>query len=333
MDRSKLIDLVEGSDVDGLVRFVDAVCAAREWDGLVEVRERCKEAENRGKQLFGIAQFADYRLALEAPGELAASVLADGAGRFTLGPLWEVAASTHTWEELDPHLSSSRMRALIATERSMRGDDLDSVVIDLDVLGTPMLRSWEPSYSLATYRSDAADFPAPEPALMDHVPAGAPGELVEDLESEEALYALGRTWAEESNGSAAAVSVRGTAAEAVVALAGIDAMWSVVSFDVALAHMAWTGASGGAHGSRRGAAVGRAAAWAAVAAVGDLDWVPDAEDFQAFGESARWHLWTPTDRVGGWGLGLAVEHRAEGYAWALWAHDVADDDDAGRADG
>ena len=69
---NRLADLVEASDSDGLIRFIDGLCAAREWEGLAEVRERCIQAEARGRQLFGIAQFVEYRQALEAPAELAA---------------------------------------------------------------------------------------------------------------------------------------------------------------------------------------------------------------------------------------------------------------------
>jgi hypothetical protein len=60
----------------------------------------------RGKQLWPIAEHVDYRLALEGPPELAASVLSPAGGRFALGPLTEVAASTHTFAELVPHVTS-----------------------------------------------------------------------------------------------------------------------------------------------------------------------------------------------------------------------------------
>ncbi len=59
--------LIEGSDLNGLVRRIDGLVAAREWDGLVELRDACIEAVERGKQLWGVAQFTEYRLALDAP--------------------------------------------------------------------------------------------------------------------------------------------------------------------------------------------------------------------------------------------------------------------------
>ena len=86
---------VERGDVDELIRLVDSLCATREWDRLVELRDRCEQAIARGRQLWPVAAHAEYRLALEAPGRFAAIVLVEGAGRFAPGPLPEVAASTH----------------------------------------------------------------------------------------------------------------------------------------------------------------------------------------------------------------------------------------------
>ena len=70
MDKERLRDLVESTDLDGLVRFVDIVVDQRDWDGLVAVRDRCREAVERGKQLWGVADFVEYRLALDAPARL-----------------------------------------------------------------------------------------------------------------------------------------------------------------------------------------------------------------------------------------------------------------------
>lgn len=325
MDSAQLADLVEASDSDGLIRFIDGVCAARDWDGLVETRDRCSAAEIRGKQLFGVVHFAEYRLALEAPGELAASVLRDGAGRFALGPLWEVAASTHEWAELDPHLDSPRMRALVGCERAVRGENLDDIGLDDEILGVPFsLQEWEPSYPLATYRSDSADFPAPtEPSLQDaELPFGS--ERFEDLDSEDALYSLVRPWVEESNGTAEAISVNGSALEAIASIAEPPVRIAQLPFSEAVNHMAWGAASGGAHGSRRGTSVGRSIAWAVVATLADLD-SPRAADVLAAGEALDWWLWRPAGTGSGWGLHMAVEDPQTGYAWALGASDKRED--------
>jgi hypothetical protein len=45
---------VERGDVDELVRLVDALCTNREWDRLVELRDRCEQAVERGRQLWPV---------------------------------------------------------------------------------------------------------------------------------------------------------------------------------------------------------------------------------------------------------------------------------------
>ncbi len=325
MDSSQLADLVEASDSDGLIRFIDGICAARDWSGLLETRDRCRAAESRGKQLFGVVHFAEYRLALEAPGDLAASVLTDGAGRFALGPLWEVAASTHEWAELGPHLDSPRMRALVGAERAVRGESLDGIGLDDEILGVPFsLQQWEPSYPVAIYRSDSADFPAPAKPRLRNVELPSDPEYLEDLDSEDALYSLVGPWVEESNGVAAAASSHGSALAAIARLAEPPVRAGQVRFSEALSHMAWSAASGGAHGSRRGTSVGRSIAWAVVATLADLE-RPQPAAVSAAGEALDWWLWHGVETESGWQLHLAVEDTRAGYAWALSAVDVRDD--------
>ena len=50
-----LTTLIESSDLDGLVRFVDGLVASRDWDGIKVMRDRCREAVERGKQVWGPA--------------------------------------------------------------------------------------------------------------------------------------------------------------------------------------------------------------------------------------------------------------------------------------
>ncbi len=325
MDRTRLADLVEASDFDGLIRFVDGVCAAREWDGLAEVRDRCLQAEARGRQLFGVAQFVDYRQALEAPPELAAQVVVDGAGRFALGPLWEVAASTHTWAELEAHIQSPRMRALVAAERALRGEQVVGD-FDLEVLGTPFARAdWEPRYPDAVYRSDRADFPAPDPIPLKPLAPAADPSQADDPDSEDALFGLVRTWVEESNGVAQVVTIEGRAVDAIGTVASGPANGAKVAFTDALAVMAWAGANGGAHGSRRGRAVGRSSAWAVVAAFADLDWPPDPAEIERAGTRLEWWRWEPRSQVGGWHLGIGAHDPTENLAWAINGRDELDE--------
>src|SRR5262249_59833932 len=98
--------------------------APRQWDRLVELRDRCEQAVARGRQLWPVAAHAEYRLALESPGRWAATMLVEGAGRFAPGPLPEVAASTHEWADLAPHAPNGPPSVLAAHERVVRGEDL-----------------------------------------------------------------------------------------------------------------------------------------------------------------------------------------------------------------
>ena len=99
-----LQDLIHAADLDGLVRMIDNRCASRDWEGLLRVRDRSRSAVKSGRQLWPAATLAEYRIALLAPPPFVGIVLdeADGlAGRFTTGPLTEVAAQHHTWIDLE----------------------------------------------------------------------------------------------------------------------------------------------------------------------------------------------------------------------------------------
>src|SRR5690606_22182399 len=104
------------------------------------------------------------RLALHAPAEWVATVLDGEAGRFTIGPLSEVAASEHTWAELAHRLEPLPVALYVAHERSIRGEAIDpSTVSSLPpVLDIPVAQqSWEPAYPVSTYTDDGADHPEP----------------------------------------------------------------------------------------------------------------------------------------------------------------------------
>ena len=161
--------LVDLADLDELVRQVDRLCDASEWDGLVDLRDRCRAALERGKQLWPAASLAEYRLALDAPGPWAGRVLAPGAGHLALGPLPEVAASTHTWDELAPHIETGPLRTITAHERVVRGEDLaGDERVDPRVLDLPaVLAEWEPHYPRRRVRARRG-------ALSSATTAGAP---------------------------------------------------------------------------------------------------------------------------------------------------------------
>jgi len=319
-----LTELIESSDLNGLLRHVEGLVSGRDWPGMVDMRDRCLEAVERGKQLWGVAQFVEYRLALDADAAFAGRVVREGAGRFTLGPLWEVAASTHTWEQLAPHVLDARLRTLVAAERVIRGDEVPAGETDPTVLDLPLqLQPWEPSYPVAAYRGDKADFPDELPPELAWVELPERLPPLEGAEGVDVLLGLVQSWVEQSNGRAEAVAVEGSAAHAIRALGPHRARLGEVPFSRALSAMAWTAASGGAYGRRRGTPVGRSLAWWALAALLGLDdGDPTPDELGEEGAGIGWYLWDPGDRIGGWGFHLAVEDPVDGLAFAISAVDA-----------
>ena len=320
MDRAGLSELIEGSDLNGLVRFVDGLSTSRDWDGLFELRDRCREALERGKQLAGVAEYAEYRAALDAPGAYSARAVAESAALWTLGPLWEVAASTHTWGELDPHLPEIPARAFAAHERVVRGEDLREATVDRSIVDLPLiLQPWEPAYAVATYRPDKADFPAPLAPALGAVELPAPAGTRLDPDVDDAFHELTRIWSDQSNGRCRTTAVEGTALRALAALGVERPLVAPVPASWALQYLAWAGASGGAHGRRRGSPVGRLNTWWVVAALAGLDWPPDPQELGETVDTVRWTVWEPSGPSSGWSLRLACE--LDESAWAVDATD------------
>ncbi|MCU1450059.1 MAG: hypothetical protein JWP02_2229 [Acidimicrobiales bacterium] len=323
MDNAELVEL---GDLDELVRHVDRLVDSRDWDGLVDLRDRCRKALERGRQLWPAASLAEYRLALDAPGKWAASVLEPGAGRFALGPLSEVAASTHSWDELAPHVPPTPQAALAAHERVVRGEDLTADGrVDRQVLELPLvLQHWEPRYPVAEYKASEAHFGDPPSVERWREYVAEPALVVDDAEARRALVELATAWVTESNGRAEALTVDGDACGAIAALGAGHGRVAVVEPTAALAAMAWTAASGGAHGRRRGMASGRFSAWWAVAALADLldEWPVAPDHLGAVVQRYRWYRWDVGEPETGWSLRLAVEDPQSGRAWALSAVDA-----------
>lgn len=322
-------DLIRAGDVDELVRVADRMAEASEWDELLTLRDRCRDSVDLGLQLWPVASRCEYRLALDAPGPYAAQVLIHGTGRFALGPLPEVAASTKRWEDLAPHVVQGAPEAAVAAhERVVRGEDLHGDRrLDPFVLEVPLqLAPWEPTYPVATYLPDEATFPLP---LVEGFASVRPGRLearqADDPETVRALVELARAWTTESEGRATATAVHGDASAAVGALLPevTDIRMAPISPQEAMAWMAWTAASGGGHGRRRGMATGRFAAWWAASALTGLleDFPPDPSELGDALSELQWWAWD----VGGPDLGrscrLAIEDPADGLAWALDAVD------------
>ena len=320
-----LSELIEVGDLDELLRATDRLCDAREWDRLVELRDRCRKAVERGKQLWPAANHVEYRLALEAPGEFAARMLTDVAGQFGLGPLAEVSAARHEWAELAPHVPRTPPAATCMYERVVRGEDLSTFEIPgPDPFELPkVLCDWEPAYPVAEYRSHDADFPSPPPdptGVATEVHDGA--ERVVHSGVARTLRDLVHPWT--ADGDATSVGVRGGVADAIGALDGPEVRLSEVGLSTALAWLGWAGASGGAHGRRRGASAGRLDAWMVLAelvGIGEM-WPPDPVGLGEQARRLRWYVW---DAMGigptGWVLRVAVEDPDRGLAFALSAHD------------
>lgn len=321
----RLLDLIEAADLNGLLRAVDGLVAQKAWDELLDLADRCDDAIERGKQLWPIIGHIDYRIALEAPGSYAASVLDSELSRFLLGPLTEVAASTHSWEDLAPHMTSAQSAAYVAQERVLRGESLTGLErTHREVLELPLeLMLWEPTYALATYRSDHVEVAEPwEPKAPLQQAEPRPGAEVADLEVLNALLDLVAPWTNESNGAARAVVVDGDAFAAASKLTFTSLRFGPLTHEEALQQMAWASAAGGAHGRRRGAAFGRFSAWYTTAVLAGFEWPVDAPDMASAARHLRWYRWDEGAPEEGWVLRLAVEDPEDGWAAAIAATDV-----------
>ena len=320
-----LNELIEASDLAGLVRYVDGTVAARDWEGLVGIIERCDEAVERGKQVWGARQFAEYRLALDAPASHAATVLHSGVGRFAVGPLWEVAASAHTLDDLGPLVDDPQLKVLLAHERLLRGETVDEAFGDRMLVDAPLtLAPWEPEYPTAVYRSDGVADPELTWPPMSWVQLPADRLVGKTDHATEALVDLVQPWVEDSNGRGEGIGVEGSALDAIRALGPRRVQLAELSLQQAMAMMTWTGSSGGAYGRRRGTPVGRALTWWALATLVGLDddWPVVAEELGEAAGELRWWRWDPGEEVGGWGFYLAIEDPVDGLAWAVSAADA-----------
>lgn len=325
MSDPDLDDLIHAADLDGLVRMIDNRCATGDWDGLLRARDRARGAVKTGRQLWPAATLAEYRLALLAPPHHVAAVLdeADGlSGQFTIGPLTEVAAQRHTWDALRTELDRSPRAALVAHERAIRGEVIDDDIAD--VLDIPLeLEGWEPEYPVATYRDNDADFPAPDlPQNWDEIDASGDAERLDD-DVELAVQQLVDPWVSGSNGTVEVACVEGDVTDAIGVLGPRRARVSELDVRTSMAWMAWAGASGGAHGRRRGAATGRFGAWWMLGALGDFidDWPVDPDALGQFANELNWYRWDAFEPMLGWTLQLAIEDDNEGVAWAISARD------------
>lgn len=321
--------LITAADLDGLIRLVDARGASADWEGLLHLRDRARWAVSTGRQLWPAATLAEYRLALLAPPEWAAKVLDEETGRFSIGPLTEVIAQTHTWASLASLLPSGPRAAFIAHERVIRGEVIDATGLP-DVLEMPFaLQPWEPEYPVAIYTADAATFDAPDlptgfVTVSTDFDARSVPERLDDDDVALAVRQLVEPWTAESNGTAQVVCVEGAAADALAALGVARARLCPITAAHALQWLTWAGASGGAFGRRRGTALGRFGAWWLVAALGGVidEWPVSPDSLGELANELTWYWWDAGEPPLGWQLQLAVEFADEGLAWAISAHDA-----------
>jgi hypothetical protein len=321
---TSLDDLIRSADLDGLVRHVDDTCASREWDHLVRIRNEARSAVNTGRQLWPIATLANYRLALWAPAEFAVRALDDTARTFMPGPVSEIIAVHHRWEDLDEHLAPGHDRSLVAYERALRGDEVDEgEVAVLDVPINPQW--WEPQYSLAIYTDDGLQFDVVDTAPTNVILTAADASGISD-NTVDVFRRMMEPWTAQSNGTAQAAVVEGGIEEALGALGLVSAGITEVSPGEALQLLAWAASSGGAHGKRRGAATGRSEAWWLLATFTGLDedWPCDAEELGEVIESLNFTVFRNEEApTTGWGLHIIIEDPEEGLTVALSATDHA----------
>jgi hypothetical protein len=144
-------------------------------------------------------------------------------------------------------------------------------------------------------------------------------------------------WITTSNGSATVVCVADEMPAALRACGVARARYVELAPSAALAWLAWAGASGGAHGRRRGAAAGRFGVWWLLAALGDLvggdagadgdaaatdDWPPDCDELGQVAGELRWYRWDAFEPDLGWSIRLAVHDPVEERTWVFAAHDT-----------
>jgi Family of unknown function (DUF6183) len=316
-------------DLDGLTKLIDRWGYDDCWPLIVDLRDRCRAALSRGKQLWPAAAYAEYRLALDAPPPFAAAVLGSSAERFALGPFAEVMASTHRFSALRDFLPQTPEAGMVAHECALRGEQFDGVTVPFaDVLSIPLLLAdWEPDYEIADYQPSKATFASPPLPLAFESVSSTRKRITKPIDDPETLCGLRdlvAAWASGSNGRVDTVAVRGTAEDAVATLGCSNHRRARIEPDEAMAHMAWAAASGGAQGRRRGAASGRAAAWWALQHLAGFD-SEDRIEPDELGQAAselRWFWWDDGSPATGWALRLAIEDPAEGLAWAIAASDL-----------
>jgi hypothetical protein len=319
-------DLINRADLDGLVRLIDDYCETRSWHDLLGLRDACKAAVANGRQVWPASTLAEYRLALLAPAEIAVQVVDEEAGRFTMGPLTEVIAQNHQWSELSEFLEPSPTSTYIAYECAIRGQKVDSELFP--ALESPCtLLSIETSYALAEYHDNEAKFPTPAiPEMGNAITISeSSATVIQDPDTSAAIHQLADAWTTQSNGELRISCAEGSVLDALGALNVQEARLSLLTSGEALAWLAWAGASGGAHGRRRGNALGRDAAWWSIASLTAQTphWPLSNDAFETAANSLQWFWWDANEPTAGWNVHLCVHHAERNRSWAIALSDMA----------
>jgi hypothetical protein len=317
-------DLINRADLDGLVRLIDDYCETRSWHDLLGLRDACKAAVANGRQVWPASTLAEYRLALLAPAEIAVQVVDEEAGRFTMGPLTEVIAQNHQWSELSEFLQPSPTATYIAHECGIRGQSVDGKLFP--ALESPCtLLPIETNYALAEYHDNEAKFPTPAIPEMGNAIAipESSATVIHDHDASAAIHQLADAWTTQSNGELRISCVEGSVLDALGALNVQEARLSLLTSGEALAWLTWAGASGGAHGRRRGNALGRDAAWWTVAALTGQtsNWPLSGEDSMTAVNSLQWFWWDANEATTGWNVCLCIHHADRNRSWAFMLTD------------
>ena len=319
-------DLINRADLDGLVRLIDDYCETRSWHDLLGLRDACKAAVANGRQVWPASTLAEYRLALLAPSEIAVQVVGEEAGRFTMGPLTEVIAQNHQWAELSEFLDPSPTSTFIAYECAIRGQSVEGELFP--ALESPCtLLPIETNYALAEYHDNEAKFPTPAIPEMRNAIAipESSGTVIQDSDASTAFHQLADAWTTQSNGELQISCVEGSVLDVLGALNIQEARLQLLTSGEAIAWLTWAGASGGAHGRRRGNALGRDAAWWTVASLTGQTphWPLNNDAFETAANSLQWFWWDANEPTTGWNVQLCVRHAERNRSWAFVLTDMA----------
>lgn len=319
--------LVDRADLDEITRRIDAMCASRDWNDLAALRDKAAAAVKSGRQTWPCATLANYRLALHAPAPLAAASLQHPTSTFSIGPLTEVIAQNHEWAELDAHIDDAPLRGFVAYERALRGEHIDDDPELRAVLEIPIVpAAWEPGYEIPIYDDNGVTAPTPRLNLSAATEVRCrPAANDDDPDIESAVRAVFEAWTTQSNGRVSFAAVSGGIESCLGALGLTHARVSPLEPSQVMALIAWAGASGGAHGRRRGGAQGRFGAWWFATAMADAldEWPLPPGTLRAEMEELQWFAWTTDEPALGWQLQLAVWDPFNDMSWAFTARDMS----------